>query len=525
MRKNITILATVLATAWLGSCSVNLEKSENAPTDIRPDKVIPADEIDRFVVNKLQKEGQFWWASAPVEMVWSALQQSEKVLSVGYKPANEGNIDQRIHEIDIKAAEWRVARQQILDIVWEEERKLNPNVTMEQLFAYPENELPVLDLNVESFLAVKRLRESNLTRYVEPMGYQPQGFATEKSSKVQSSSGCGSNTAESGLVAGSDFTVTTPNNTAKVSWNFAFHGIQNAWTKSSGIGVKTVCIDTGASDGQAKLGSQFNQGLSSGRTIEKLVTLPRSTFLGIPTGPVETPNDGCGHGTSMMGAAYAPRGTDGTNIGVAYNTNLISIRAAEDVFLDASRENRGVSDAFVLAGNRTDVRIIHMSMGNIISNSQVADGVRYAFNRGKMIFCAGGTSFGWTAGWAGVIFPASMSEAIAVTGVKDNLTQRCDACHDGGDIEFVVVMEKASNGRKPLSLAQSGNTPSTVGGSSVATATTAGMAALVWSRMQALGQNPTRASVYERLRANASNASSRHPQFGWGRINVDAATN
>ncbi len=77
-----------------------------------------------------------------------------------------------------------------------------------------------------------------------------------------------------------------------------------------------------------------------------------------------------------------------------------------------------MADAFTLAGNRTDVKVISMSMGNVISSGQIADGVRYAYGKGKLIFCAGGTSFGWTDGWGGVIFPASMAEAVAVTGIK-----------------------------------------------------------------------------------------------------------
>ena len=93
------------------------------------------------------------------------------------------------------------------------------------------------------------------------------------------------------------------------------------------------------------------------------------------------------------------------------------------------------------------------------------------------MFCAGGTSFDWTAGWTGVIFPASMPEVNAVTGIKDNLTTRCDACHIGSEIDFVAVMEKASTLRNPLTLPMTGDLPSTVGGSSVATASTAGMAA------------------------------------------------
>jgi hypothetical protein len=385
------------------------------------------------------------------------------------------------------------------------------------LEVFEESILPVIDLKVSNLSTIERLRSSRLVRYAEPMGYEARS-SSEAKSKVNSDSGCGSNTAETGLL-GSDYTTISPN--AKASWNFAYHSVTQAWAKSTGAGAKMVIIDTGCSSTQENLGSTFNQGSSSGRTIEKLVTLPRNTFLGIPTGPVETPNDGCGHGTSMEGAACGPRGTDGNTVGIAYNANLITIHAAADVFLNESRESKGVADAFTLSGNRADVRVISMSLGNIISSGQIADGVRYAYGKGKLIFCAGGTSFGWTAGWAGVIFPASMAEAVAVTGIKDNLTQRCDACHEGSDIDFVMVMEKASTSRKPLSLAMSGDSPSTVGGSSVATASTAAMATLIFSKYPSL----TRDQVFNRMKQNSSYYPSRNGNFGWGRVNIDAALN
>lgn len=513
MIKKITALAFMAITV----CACTGENTSNESFTPNPISTVSRSELDATIFKTLQNTGKFEWSSVSNEMVWSALVQSDKVLSVGYKPENEGDINAKIHLLDINAAEWKNAREKVLDIVFEEERKTNPSLKRADLEVFEESILPVIDLKVSNLSTIERLRSSKLMRYAEPMGYEAR-TAGDAKSKVNSDSGCDSNTPETGLSA-SDYTTVAPN--AKASWNYAFHNVSQAWAKSTGSGAKMVIIDTGCSSSQENLGSTFNQGSSSGRTVEKLVTLPRNTFLGIPTGPIETSNDACGHGTSMQGAAVAPRGTDGNTVGIAYNANLISIRAAADVFLNESRESKGVADAFTLAGNRTDVRVISMSLGNIISSGQIADGVRYAYGKGKMIFCAGGTSFGWTAGWAGVIFPASMTEAIAVTGIKDNLTSRCENCHEGSDIDFVVVMEKASGGRKPLSLAMSGDVPSTVGGSSVATASTAAMATLIFSRFPSL----TRDQVFERMKQNSNYYPSRNGNFGWGRVNIDAALN
>ena len=70
-------------------------------------------------------------------------------------------------------------------------------------------------------------------------------------------------------------------------------------------------------------------------------------------------------------------------------------------------------------------------------------------------------------------------------------------------------------------LAMSGDAPSTVGGSSVATATTAGIAALVWSRFPAY----TRDQVLTKLIQSSANYPTRNSSVGWGNINAEAATN
>jgi hypothetical protein len=469
-----------------------------------------------------QQNAVFDWNAAPAEVVWNALRQSDGVLSVGYQPAGwtAREVESRLGSLDPRQGEWAAARQAVLDLVWDEEQRANPSLRREELIVFDETALPVLNLKVASPRTLERLRASVLVRYAEPMGYEPtvelpgQG---PSGGRTESSSGCGSNNEEFNLAEGVHFSTTAPN--AKVSWNHPYHQVASAWNQSTGAGIRVMIIDTGISFNQPAFGTGFNQGQSAGRTIEKLVTLPRPTFLGIPTGPAETPNDGCGHGTSMAGVLAAPRGTVGNAVGVAYNANLVTVRASQDVLIDASREVRGVADAFVLAANRPDVRIVSLSLGRITSSSQIADAVRLAHSRGKLIFCAGGTSFGWTAGWFGVIFPATMSEVQAVTGVKENLN-RCDACHDGSQIDFTVVMERNNDGVKPITTANQGNWPSTVGGSSVATAQLAGIAALVWAKYP----GESRQQVLDRLILASSNYPNRSSQFGWGLVNAGLAT-
>jgi subtilisin family serine protease len=512
------IFVTLLLASAFFSCKKisNTQEIEEA----KPVQLKSIAEINAMIKQQLNNTGSFNWSTASDVVIWSALQQSDYIASVGYKPANETNVNDKIHNININDATWQAAKENILQIVLAEESKTNKDLLRTNMEVWQEEVLPVVNVEIKNLATIQRLRASNLLRYVEPMGYEAYGMNDKATSRIASSSGCGSNVADNSIVSGVHYTVATPN--TKISWNYAQHGIQNAWTKSTGAGIKVFIIDGGASFAQENLGTAFNQGASSGRTVEKIVTLPRSTIFGIPYGAIETPDDDCGHGTSMAGACAAPRGTDGNACGVAYNCNLVTCRAAEDVYLDASKEVKGVSDAYVNAANRTDVKIISMSMGKLTSSSQMEDAIRYASGKGKLMMCAGGTSFGWTAGWVGVIFPAWMPEVQAITGVKQNTAfTHCDACHKGSEIDFVVVMERAGDNAHPLSVAMSGDAPSTVGGSSVATASCTGMAALVWSRFPAY----TATQVLDKLKTSASNYPTKTAEYGWGKPNVDIATN
>jgi subtilisin family serine protease len=297
-----------------------------------------------------------------------------------------------------------------------------------------------------------------------------------------------------------------------MSWNYPEMGIDQAWNYSTGSGITIGMIDTGLSPDQDNLGNKFNSGYSQNRTVERIGTYQTGSWW---WKKYDGPDDKCGHGTSMAGAATAPRGNNGSAVGVAYNANLVGVRGTSDVLVNVGNEKDGVTEALVYLGNRNDVNIISMSIGDVFNNSKVADGIRYAYGRGKLIFAAAGTSTSWT-NWYGVIFPANMNETVAVTGVKEGQYKRCNTCHSGSKVDFTVIMEKAGSDAHPLSVAMSGDQPSTVGGSSVATATTAGIAALVWSK------NPSwnRDQVLQKLKESSDFYPNRNSDFGYGNLNA-----
>jgi subtilisin family serine protease len=292
--------------------------------------------------------------------------------------------------------------------------------------------------------------------------------------------------------------------------------IQNAWNTSQGDNIGIAVIDTGVYPEQSKLGSQFASGSSGGRSIAKFGTYAPNWWSSRTDGP----NDQCGHGTQMSGLAAAPFTTSGSTVGVAWKANLRTYRATSDVIVNGSREKRGVKDALVSAGNHSGTKVISMSIGDVFSSGTVADGVRYAYNRGKLMMAAAGTSLSWTSWW-GVIFPASMSETTAVTGIRTGSPmERCNTCHDGSAVDFVAVMQRRNDtDRTSLTLSRSNNNPGYVGGSSAATATTAGIAALVW----ATNPNQSRSQVLNRMKQAASIYPNRDGNFGWGIVDANQA--
>jgi subtilisin family serine protease len=373
-------------------------------------------QINQFIQNQLSEKGFFDWKDATDEMVWSALLNSDSIMSVGYKPVDVNTIEGAQSSIDITERKWADTKQQVMQIIFNEERTSNLSLKMESLEVWKENKLPVISVKVTRLKTVSLLRQNNLIRYTEPMGYDPIAvFDKEDNSKTERSTsnglfggiGCGNYSGDNALVEGSDYTLFTPK--AKVSWNFAYHRITQAWAKSTGAGVKVMVIDTGVSPDQDNLGNQFNQGWSGERTIEKMVTLPgeRNT------------NDDCGHGTTMSGTVAAPRCTDGNSCGVAYNCDFVICKAASNVYIDASSEVKGVSDAYTFAGDNKSIKIISLSMGRVTNSGQIKDAIQYAYGKGKLMFCAAGTSLSFLSTLVGVLFPANLNEVQAVTGVKE----------------------------------------------------------------------------------------------------------
>ncbi len=554
MKKSFLTISLLVSCLVLESCTkINDQELSPIETSSVPAARVGAEnyspqEIDAFMAAEAAKNnGEFSWKTAPDEIIAAALKHSENILSVGYKI--DSYSDKELNKINLKEKAWLEARQRIISIVFEEEKKYHKELQKpEDVILSPGAFLPNFDLKISQLSTIQKLRETGLIRYFEPSAYLPKdavsndGEGQAKRANQPITFGCGTNDNPArNLLLHTDYNSLggTP-----YSWNLAIPGVQEAWLRGyAGQGLTMAYFDTGCSYLQEFMHNNFAQGMSTGRSIEKISTLYRYDFNGLTT-----PHDDCGHGTATTSIGTAPR-SGGTVVGIAYRSSLVSVKTAYDPVLNTVQEYRGVADAYASMANRSDVKIISMSLGTtivpglggalfVIASETIRDAVRLASQNGKLMFCAAGTETN-TPSWMHnmVVFPASMSEVYAVTGVKEKYRSNgsiaftydyttatpCDECFYGSKVDFAVIMQKNyGNARRVLAHTRTANyLPSAnFGGSSAATATMASMAAVVWSKFPTY----TRQQLIAHLKNYASNPINRNSDFGWGVVNIYDAT-
>lgn len=491
---------SVLALLIFASCSKEDNFEEDLITIENPQEPLTARQINDKINSFNQDGKKFYWKEASTHMLWSAVLKGDNLVTIGFGRNTE----------DFDRSQSNSANQmqtEILNLIKRYETEQS-----EDLVVYEDAFLNLIDVRITKQETLEALRKNRNVRYLEPADYRYftyENQQTEGGNQIMSSSGCGYS---SSTLSTADYTTVSPN--ARVPWAFYKHNIPAAWSLTSGSGITIGVVDTGLSPQQSLMNGSFNSGQSSGRYVQKYGTYVDSFWPWSTT--TDGVNDLCSHGTSMASVATAPRNNSGLPVGVAYNANLVSYRASSDVVLNGYHEQRGVQNAFTALGNRSDIKIISMSMGHIFSVGRITDAVRYANNRGKLIFCAGGTSTSFT-NFVGVIFPAWMPETVAVTGIKEASTyQKCDVCHSGSEIDFTIMMQRAGSNNTVPVLSYYNNQADYVGGSSVATATTAGIAALVWAK------NPTwtKAQVLTKMKQSSQFYPTKNSQFGHGIINA-----
>nr|MDQ3100208.1 S8 family serine peptidase [Bacteroidota bacterium] len=317
---------------------------EEAPTGDPLDQ----EALDERIIGMLEHRNDLRWEWLDVTTLWSATLYNDHSVSIGYKPADIGNIDEVIHKIDIRSQEWRAVHDELIDFILAE---LNQNsrteIRLRDILIEDDPILPIITLRLTDPVVITKLRNLENVRYIEPLDYWPN----RDDGEGRSTTGCSASTQS---LNSADLTTITPN--ARLPWNFNNHGIPTAWNLAQGQGITIGVIDAGLSSSQSLLGSDFNNGDSNvGRSVTTGFTLGTS------------PYNSCTHGTSMSALATAPRNNAGATTGVAYKSGLHFIRACQDVVLNESSERTAVKNAMIAMGNNGSIRIISMSIGTPFS--------------------------------------------------------------------------------------------------------------------------------------------------------------
>ena len=225
-----------------------------------------AEEIDNFIIEAMGTSEIWDWAQGDSEMLYSAMMLSDSILSIGF------SVDGQNVESDLGTARWKTQdmiakRDALINEVLEMERAYlnDPLLTTENILPFGRDaDIPSIAIRVTNPAIIPAMRNRIDIRYVEPLGYYFQ-------SVVSGRSGSGCQGSPNYNINSNDYETMAPG--TKKPWNFDNHGVESAWGCSQGDNIGICVIDSGASDYQDNLGSQFTSGYSGGRTVTKLSTL------------------------------------------------------------------------------------------------------------------------------------------------------------------------------------------------------------------------------------------------------------
>ncbi|MER7675694.1 type VII secretion-associated serine protease mycosin [Streptomyces sp. NPDC096934] len=244
-------------------------------------------------------------------------------------------------------------------------------------------------------------------------------------------------------------------------WHLTAMKAEQMWRTSTGRGVTVTVIDSGVNAGLADL---------AGRVLPGRDEAPDA--LG------DERTDPNGHGTLMallIAGSGRSNGGAGT-FGLAPGVEILPVRTP-DRGLDSGRHVKEFS-ATVSRGIRFAVdsgsRVINISMGVPAGTEELTAAVKYALNKGSLIFAGAGNS-GREGDGNPVEYPAATPGVVGVAAVGMNLRRTAESEH-GPEVDI------AAPGEEMYHACPSGSGLCRSHGTSDATALASASAALIWSK-------------------------------------------
>ncbi|MEU8943978.1 type VII secretion-associated serine protease mycosin [Streptomyces sp. NPDC048489] len=240
-------------------------------------------------------------------------------------------------------------------------------------------------------------------------------------------------------------------------WHLTAMKAEQMWRTSTGRGVTVTVIDSGVNAGLADLAGRVLPGRDEA-----------------PDAPGDERTDPNGHGTLMallIAGSGRSNGGAGT-FGLAPGVEILPVRTP-DRGLDSGRHVKEFS-ATVSRGIRFAVdsgsRVINISMGVPAGTEELTAAVKYALDKGSLIFAGAGNS-----GREGDGNPVEYPGVVGVAAVGRNLRRTAESEH-GPEVDI------AAPGEEMYHACPNGSGLCRSHGTSDATALASASAALIWSK-------------------------------------------
>jgi subtilisin family serine protease len=228
------------------------------------------------------------------------------------------------------------------------------------------------------------------------------------------------------------------NSSQMYGWEIKEFNIENEWRFSTGKGVTVAVIDTGCDLDHPDIKNNIVQG---------------KNFIN----PKKDPYDDNGHGTHVSGTIAAENNSRGM-VGVAPDTKILPIKA---LGADGNGTLDNIIKGIIYAAD-IGVNFISMSLGSPQPNSQLENAIKYAANKGVIIFCAAGNS----GENIDIMYPAKYDHTIAIGAIDKNLNRTSFTC-SGETLDFLSpghdILSCVPGGGYALMSGTSMSTPFAVG--------------------------------------------------------------
>lgn len=433
-------------------------------------------ELNQTIFDILLEKEDFGWNDLNDEQLTSAFLLSEKMITVAWDENATSDVEKRI----------------IIDFIYQSEGK---PVDEEGVILEVDDELRLLHAKidkVETLLGLRRLNETvALDVYYEIFTEEEVEQAVRESQQH------------------------LPSNSQKTNGYPSFflnHQIDAAHNAGlSGAGLEIAVVDNGPDTNDPVWGQNGNphgNNPQPNRSVEKrgrykpLWWWPWASYDGL-----YNTNPALSHGSDMLKKIGNPLGANSQ--GIAYRADIRSVRGNWWVWIDLPANVYGVTKSVKYLAKKSDVKIISMSLGGLVNWVSIRRAIQKCYDRDKLVLSGAGTLPGahllasvFGSGSQGniTLFPARLQDiTLAATGIRPtndlNNATWCPWCF--GKADFVAEFNSG-------------------GSSSVSTALTAGIAALIWAREPFLSPS----DVIGKMRAASDMPNSPHQDFGYGRINM-----